>query len=240
MYLVNYMKKYFGLAFVLFLGHFQLFSQTEKLTLKVLDWYKKARFEVVDANTDGKLAKSELENYKSEFIFYFEKDNFNLADTDKDGCLNKEELDKKWDGEDNLRILLENQKTRSIIQDYPKLPIADKSYLLENPELVVILMGNATWMQNNTFLTNEIINSTHFLKKNPTVYQAMRRNFYWLAFHPFLAQKLYASPLAELFTPELKKWAESHTNFIKTTPELKKSATFNEDVKEKKEKDASK
>lgn len=234
------MKKYFGIAFILFSGHSHLFSQTEKLTLKVLDWYKTARFETVDANSDGKLSKSELENYKSEFIFYFEKDNFNLADIDKDGCLNKEELDKRWDGEDNLRILLENQKTRSIIQDYPKLPIADKQYLLENPELVVILMGNATWMQNNAFLADEIMGSTHFLKNNPSVYQAMRRNFYWLAFHPFLAQKLYNSPLAEKFTPELKKWAESHNTFIKKTPELKKSATFNEEMKKEKEKDAAK
>lgn len=234
------MKKYFGIAFILFLGHLQLFSQTEKLTLKVLDWYKTARFEVVDVNADGKLSKAELEGYQSEFIFYFEKDNFNLADVDKDGSLNREELDKKWEGEDNLRIILENQVIRGLIQDYPKLPIADKQYLLDNPELVEILMSNATWMQNNTFLTNEIINSKHFLKANSKVYQAIRKNFYWLAFHPFVAQELYNSPLAELYSPELKKWAESHNTFIKKTPELKKSATFNEDVKMKKEKNASK
>lgn len=206
-------------------------AQEEGLRKKVVAWYKAARFEVVDIDANGLLSKEEMTKFMDDFVFFFQKDNLSIADINKDTSLGKDEMENKWEGEDRLRTIFENQSIRKLNEEYQRLPVADVEYLKSNPELVVQLMKNYTWMTSHAFLTQSILQNKAFLKKHPEVYKAVSYNLLWLANNPYLAQKIYASPLANTLVPELEKWRKSHNDFISNTPQLKNS-TYNLEVKE--------
>lgn len=182
---------------------------------KIEQWYKSARFVTADTDKNKMLSKEELGLFPDEFIFYFNKENFTLADLDKNGMLDSLEMEKKWDSERSLRDIFEKQKIRTLNTTYLSLPIADTKYLKENPELVVELMKNAFWLNDNAYLTGELLKKKRFITENQGIMEAVNRNLYWLAQNPEMAGKLYDYCSIKTVGPEIVKWRELHRKFLR-------------------------
>lgn len=191
-----------------------MFSQID-IRNKIEIWYKAARFEVADINKNKSLSKDEMAHFPDEFIFYFNKDNFDFSDFDKNGELDSVEMEKKWDSERSLRDIFEKQKIRQLNTVYLSLPIADTKYLKQNPELVVELLKNAFWLNDNPFLTAQLLQKKRFITESQGLMESLNRNLYWLALNPQVAVKLYDYCNANALSPEIAKWRDSHQKFMK-------------------------
>ena len=135
---------------------------------------------------------------------------------------------RRW-AEFAIRERVEHQQVRSLNVEYGMLSLVDMKYLKKNPELVVILLRNNAWMEENAFYVQELLKSKSFMKKYPEIITSLNKNLLWLAFNPIKAQKAYRLRTAGTEFPELQAWRDSQNDFIKANPNLKESI-FNTDV----------
>lgn len=204
-------------------------SAQVSLTKKITAWYIENRLKVADANQNGSLSLEEMKAYKTEFAYYFDARNFKNTDTNQDGEIDKKELNDKYEIETAMRERVEHQQIRSLNTEYGMLSLVNMQYLKKNPELVVILMKNNSWMEENAFYVQELLKSKAFVKKYPEIITSLNKNLRWLAFNPIKAQKAYRLRAAGTEFPELQIWRDAQNEFISQNPSVRESV-FNTDV----------
>lgn len=204
-------------------------SAQVSLTKKITAWYIENRLKVADANQNGSLSLEEMKAYQTEFAYYFDARNFKNTDTNQDGEIDKKELNDKYEIETAMRERVEHQQIRSLNIEYGMLSLVNMQYLKKNPELVVILMKNNSWMEENAFYVQELLKSKAFVKKYPEIITSLNKNLRWLAFNPIKAQKAYRLRTAGTEFPELQIWRDAQNEFISQNPSVRESV-FNTDV----------
>ncbi len=220
-------SRFFLLIFISFLS-FSLSAQ-ESLRKKIETWYIAQRMIAADEDHNSRLSIEEMKKYPDEFRYYLDKNNSANTDKNKDGEIDNSELLSKYETEFAIRERVEHQQVRSLNVEYGMLSLVDMKYLKKNPELVVILLRNNAWMEENAFYVQELLKSKSFMKKYPEIITSLNKNLLWLAFNPIKAQKAYRLRTAGTEFPELQAWRDSQNDFIKANPNLKESI-FNTDV----------
>lgn len=215
--------------FIIIISVSSAVSAQVSLSKKITAWYIENRLKVADANQNGGLSLDEMKAYQSEFAYYFDAKNFKNSDQNQDGEIDKKELNEKFEIETAMRERVEHQQIRSLNIEYGMLSLVNMQYLKKNPDLVVILMQNNSWMEENAFYVQELLKSKSFVKKYPEIISSFNKNLRWLAFNPIKAQKAYRLRTAGTEFPELQIWRDAQTEFVNQNPTVRESV-YNTDV----------
>ena len=193
-----------------------LHAQKSFLDKEITTWYLEERFLIADQNDDALLDKSEMEVFEKEFIYYLTDRNFTLADKNRDGFLSYNEINQKKKSENIYRFAQERKHLRELGRKHPLLRQADESYLKRNPDLVIELFTNLTWMYENVDIAEKVYDDKMWTSRNPAALIALHNNLRWMAANPMEAKNLYRDHNSTKNLPHLLGWRADHKDFIRS------------------------
>jgi hypothetical protein len=92
--------------------------------------------------------------------------------------------------------------------------------LKENPELVVRLFSNFTWMLEHQQLAAEVYSDRTWSARNADVLVALHKNLRWMASNPIEARDLYRDRNTTQRLPQFLSWRADHQEFMRRFPRL--------------------
>lgn len=206
------------LSFILLSIWITSLASAQDLGYEVSNWYWKQRFDIADQNHNQQLDKNELLALPIEFAYYLSANHFDLSDENHDMQLSFAEMASRKKTEMAFRQLQEKRQIRALLAANQALQTLEVMQLKKQPELMVQLFSNYTWLQENEKIAKELYADSEWLKANPLVAQAFSQNLCWLASCPTEAKKLY--DLQKESSPLVSAWRASHLKFIRQNPAL--------------------
>ena len=197
-----------------------LFAQSASLKQEISIWFLEERFLIADHNDDALLEMRELRKFPEEFVYYLDERNFEAADKNRDGYLSFNEINARRSSENLFRYNMERKEYRELARTYPLLEQADVRYLKDNPELVVRLFSNFTWMIEHPQLAEEIYSDRSWTARNIEVMLALHKNLRWMVSNPLQARNLYRDRTTTQRLPQFLSWRADHQEFMRRFPRL--------------------
>ncbi|MEO1419025.1 MAG: hypothetical protein AAFW00_27470 [Bacteroidota bacterium] len=208
------------LLLILLLSTSSLFAQSDPVCQEITAWFQEERFIIADQNEDALLARTEMQVFPQEFVYFLAGRHFQIADINKDGFLSFNELHAKRKSENIFRYQLERRQIREMAQQHPYLAQADERYLKKYPILVKTLFTNLLWLSENAPIAEKIYKDRRWISSNSEAILALHRNLRWMAANPSEASQLYNNRYATSQLPELIGWRAEHKAFIRQHPKL--------------------
>ncbi len=197
-----------------------IFAQPASLKQEISIWFLEERFLIADHNDDALLETGELRKFPEEFVYYLDERNFEAADKNRDGFLSFNEINARRNSEYIFRYNMERKAYRELARTYPLLELADVRYLKDNPELVVQLFSNFTWMLEHPKLAEEVYSDRSWTARNVEVLVALHKNLRWMASNPIEARDLYRDRNTTQRLPQFLSWRADHQEFMRRFPRL--------------------
>lgn len=205
----------------LLLGGACLQAQPPDVDQVLGQWYLEHRFLATDADQDGLLSRSELEEVASDWGLFLHGPHFTEADHNEDQHLNQQEIRQYIPLEQRIRQQQETEEIERLGRQYPYFCEAKPKYLKRHPALAERVMGNAQWSLAHAELIGKLLRDGKWWRQHPRVLASLLSNFRFLLEHSALAQHVYDKPWAQQASPTpLLSWQQAHLQLLAEFPFL--------------------
>lgn len=181
----------FSLLLSLFTA-FSLMAVAQGTADNWIKWRLDQRLKSSDRNEDGMLSYGEMLKADANMWTYYKQESiFNYVDKDNDSKLSKAELRAFRGLEERFLESRDIEEYAELMMDKNEKKLADVDYLKKNPEILVRLMSNAYWIENNLELAKKVMYDIEWMKLNKDVRDAIIGNSRYLTSNGEHAREIY-------------------------------------------------